>query len=100
MIQNLSQEPATYTATLNGMPRVNIVGGLTGTIAANGSTQINLEAICPESTIFPAGGVSGTLDILVDGVVKTSIAISHSCEGVTLAAIVSKAFILSGISVA
>lgn len=97
-IQNLSQEPATYTATLNGMPRVNIVGGATGTIAANGVAQIDLEAICPESTIFPAGGVSGILDILVDGVVKTSVAISHSCEGVTLAAIVSLTNLDCGVS--
>jgi hypothetical protein len=95
-IQNLSQEPATYTATLNGMPRVNIVGGLTGTIAANGTTQINLEALCKENTIFsPAGvfgladgGVTGTLDILVDGLVKTSVTITHNCEAVTLAATV------------
>jgi hypothetical protein len=88
-IQNLSQESATYTTTLNGMPRVNIVGGLTGTIAANGTVQIDLEAICPESTIFPAGGVSGVLDILVEGVVKTSVPISHECIGVSLAATVS-----------
>lgn len=86
-IQNLSRVPATYTATLNGMPRVNIVGGLTGTIGANGSTQISLEALCFENFI-PAGEVNGILDILIDGVIKTRISVLHTCVGVQHAAIV------------
>jgi hypothetical protein len=86
-IQNTSRIPVAYTATLNSMPRVNIVGGATGTIAANGSIQINLEASCGEASFSSL--LDGTLNILVDGIVKTSIPVRHICVPVVFAATVT-----------
>jgi PA14 domain len=86
-IQNLSRVSATYTATLSSLSRVNIVGGATGTIAANGSIQISLEASCGEASFSSV--LDGSLSILVDGVVKTSIPVRHICVPVVLAATVT-----------
>ncbi len=87
-IQNLSRVSVAYTATLTGLPRVNIIGGATGSIPAIGSTQINLEGVCPE-TFFPSGATAGTLNVLVDGVLITSIPVRFVCVGVEHAAYVS-----------
>ncbi len=87
-IQNLSRVSVAYTATLTGLSRVNIIGGATGSISANGSTQIKLEGLCPE-TFLPSGATAGTLDIRVGGVLKTNVPIRFVCVGVEHAAYVS-----------
>jgi hypothetical protein len=86
-IQNLSTESGTYTASLTGAARVSI-SGQSGTIDANETVQIGLVGTCLEG--FYAGGMNEfTLDIFVEGVLKTSVPVQFFCAPILHAAIVS-----------